>query len=736
MAHGILLFYQFADISDKQALVEDLDARCRGANLSGRLRVSGDGVNGCLSGTVTDCKTFYASLREDLANVFATTDFKLGPCEEKHLFRSLKVWQNDEVCGLFAGDDEAIESNRELSDLAPGQHVDPETWHHMLSEGNSDIVLFDVRNRYETRIGKFAAPLKAVSEKTNECESARSDAAPGEVELIDPLTRFYYETPGFLQQEENLARFRGKRVMMYCTGGVRCERASALLKKQLGPDSGSEIFQLSGGIQRYMEAYPSGGFFEGSMYVFDRRGKVSAAEAGLTNSEFEQGQQSSEANCCVRQDSDAAVTSSSSSKVIGRCSECGVAWDNYQGRWPCGGCGMPLLLCSRCQGRCSGLGAEALKAARASLRCEICDPSKLCKTTSREPTTSLRCTNESDAKSQMLISKFKHAASNVSQLSLGDTMSDDNLHEVDMVMASMLKHLDNRQFRTLLAGDASALDALRLLFKRLIANASVPACVLRASSCVVVADGLLRDASCRTSVLKALAPEQMAVDLLQCILKKRLEERSNGDGEAAPSLDSSLTSCNAAAVRVFWRLAEDADARRVLLADATAWRTLLSCVTVADDVEVVREACVAWRVIAEHSVLNCIAEDSAAFAFVCEVAEHALATLQAQTDNTCVGQQAVGQAQAELKIKLKQHEKVMASALAAARALCQANLGYAVHEPASLDALKRRVVAVAEATASLIPDDNAGAAKKNGKQSKAPAEMCRWAQKLLDELRN
>ncbi|CAK9062444.1 Rhodanese-like domain-containing protein 6 (Sulfurtransferase 6) (AtStr6), partial [Durusdinium trenchii] len=165
-------------------------------------------------------------------------------------------------------------------------------------------------NLYETRIGRF-------------CEDA-----PGVVDSVDPQTLSYEQVPGFLSKESNLSRFKGKTVMMYCTGGVRCERASSLLCSHLGETA--EVFQLEGGIHRYLEKFPSGGFFQGAMYVFDRRRAVRGYDL-LGEAQHER-------------------------QILGTCCLCGSSWEMYQGKWKCGECKMPILICLQCQGRCSHAG--------------------------------------------------------------------------------------------------------------------------------------------------------------------------------------------------------------------------------------------------------------------------------------------------------------------------------------------------------------------------------------------
>ena len=112
---------------------------------------------------------------------------------------------------------------------------------------------------------------------------------------------------------------------MYCTGGIRCERASALLKQRLGV---KQVFQLSGGIHRYIDAFGSHGLFRGKNFVFDRRLAI--------GSPAEQQQQHSDA-------------------VVGECSQCQKPWDQYSKQWLCAHCNAMVLVCGPCAGRRSQL---------------------------------------------------------------------------------------------------------------------------------------------------------------------------------------------------------------------------------------------------------------------------------------------------------------------------------------------------------------------------------------------
>jgi rhodanese-related sulfurtransferase len=161
-------------------------------------------------------------------------------------------------------------------------HLSPAEFHAALNEPN--VVVIDVRNKNEYEIGHF--------------ENA-----------VNPSTRTFAEFPRFVQN--NLSNFKDKKVLMYCTGGIRCEKASLFLKE----NGLQEVYQLNGGIHRYIEAFPGGGKFVGKNVVFDRRCQVP------TNS----------------------------ATIVGRCTICTTPYDNFQGDRVCAVCRDPVIVCEPCK---------------------------------------------------------------------------------------------------------------------------------------------------------------------------------------------------------------------------------------------------------------------------------------------------------------------------------------------------------------------------------------------------
>lgn len=537
-AHGIILFYEFVDHLDVDEVVNQLESLCEEHSLCGRIRVSEEGVNGNLSGTWHACQRFVDKVRERVQEL-SGTDFKLAACSADHVFRGLKVWKSDEVCGLFAerAQEERTTASRQLAAAQRGTHLTPAEFHGMLEAGGDDLVLFDVRNRYETRIGRFAC---------------RNETGEKSVELIDPNTRFYSEMTSYLESEENLGRFRGRRVLMYCTGGVRCERASALLKQNLHEDA--QVFQLAGGIQRYMEAFPEGGFFEGSMHVFDRRGCVSASEAAATPVD---------------------LAHAVSPKVIGRCLLCSDPWERYQGKWRCQKCSLLVLVCSTCQGR-NG-------ATRHSLTCELCDKSRGEAEVDTMPERLRTPTLLSNAAAVVVpkrLPSFSERAICIATC-YQKVVAREALEE-------LLKWLGNRQLRSEVSSSSQALQGIHMIFRAALDRTPQDEDVV--VLCATAAEHLIRDQQHRMAVFRCVKPLDMAEQLL--------EEHALG---APPSIDGATV-----ALQILWRLAEIAEARRAIAADAHNWRQrLLRTLEVhTANSAVMREGCNAIRAVAEHADLR------------------------------------------------------------------------------------------------------------------------------------
>ncbi len=202
---------------------------CSKLNLKGRILISTEGINGTLGGMPEEIESFKkAFLTHPL---FKDTDIKESPGSAND-FPRLMVKVKKEIVGMGIAPEA-------LTVQETGVHLTPEETHALIAS-NKDLIILDTRNNYESRIGKFTGAL------------------------IPPLKTFR-DFPQYI--EDNLETFKDKEVLMYCTGGVRCERATALLNVK---KVAKKVYQINGGICRYVEKYPAG-FFRGKNYVFDDR---------------------------------------------------------------------------------------------------------------------------------------------------------------------------------------------------------------------------------------------------------------------------------------------------------------------------------------------------------------------------------------------------------------------------------------------------------------------------------
>jgi len=333
---SLLLFYQYAQPLWPQEKVDRLLKLLvyigQERQLGGRIRVAREGVNAtvsCFGGAAI------RHLAEDLkvfdGEVFSETDFKfiddLAP--DRH-FKDLKVYPVQEIVYYGITDSEAPL-------YKGGVHLDPVKYHEKLKEDNT--VVIDVRNHYEAAIGRFDG--QALSEEKKGAE------------YIDPKMRRSTDFPSWLASEETQKKLEGKQVLMYCTGGVRCERASAYLKSKIG-DKVDGVYQLKGGIEKYFKEFPDGGFWRGKNYVFDKREAV-----GVQNPDGDGG--------VVRKLSK-AEKKSVSENMSTKCCCCGSPWDRYIGKKRCFSCGVPVLMCNKCM----SLRPDKNPEMKLKVRCPLC----------------------------------------------------------------------------------------------------------------------------------------------------------------------------------------------------------------------------------------------------------------------------------------------------------------------------------------------------------------------------
>ncbi|MFB9068268.1 rhodanese-related sulfurtransferase [Pseudofulvimonas gallinarii] len=220
-------FYRFATLPDYAEKRAPLLALCEARHVSGTILLAAEGVNGTIAGTPDDVRAVLDFLRADPR--LAALEHKESPAARAP-FHRMKVRLKREIVTLgVPGLDPATQA---------GQYVDPADWNALIDD--PDVVLVDTRNDYEVAIGSFP-------------------------DAVNPATRSFSELPEWLERHPEL---RGKKVAMFCTGGIRCEKSTALLRSR-GFD---EVYHLKGGILKYLETVSAQeNRWQGECFVFDER---------------------------------------------------------------------------------------------------------------------------------------------------------------------------------------------------------------------------------------------------------------------------------------------------------------------------------------------------------------------------------------------------------------------------------------------------------------------------------
>lgn len=273
----VLLYYKFAPLNDPEALRLWQVALCEKLDLKGRILLAPHGINGTVGGDMKDLKAYVKATKAYPA--FKDMVFKWSDGSRDD-FPRLSVKVRPEI--VTFGVPDAIKVD-EKGIVGGGKHLKPEQVHKLVEE-RGDVVFFDGRNAYEAAVGKFK-------------------------DAVVPEVRHSRDFPSELKDPKYEA-IKGKPVVTYCTGGIRCEVLSMLMKKE----GFQEVYQIDGGIVKYGEKFGDDGLWEGSLYVFDDR---------------------------------MGTTFSSKAAEIGICSHCGGKTSNYEN---CADktCNDLVLICEAC----------------------------------------------------------------------------------------------------------------------------------------------------------------------------------------------------------------------------------------------------------------------------------------------------------------------------------------------------------------------------------------------------
>jgi UPF0176 protein len=236
MAFVVATFYKFVSLPDYAARQHPLLALCQAQGLKGTILLAAEGINGTIAGTPGAIATVLDELRQDPR--LADLEAKLSTTDALP-FDRLKVRLKSEIVTLGLP---AIKPSEQV-----GTYVEPQDWNALIAD--PEVLVVDTRNHYEVSIGTFAGAL-------------------------DPKTQSFREFPDYVQQHLDPAQHR--KIAMFCTGGIRCEKASSLLVAQ----GFAEVYHLKGGILKYLETVPAAeSLWQGECFVFDQR---VAMQQGLT----------------------------------------------------------------------------------------------------------------------------------------------------------------------------------------------------------------------------------------------------------------------------------------------------------------------------------------------------------------------------------------------------------------------------------------------------------------------
>lgn len=238
----VAALYKFVRLQDHQALRQPLLDTMLNHDVKGTLLLAKEGINGTICGTRQGIDAVKAFLGAQ--QVFAGMSYKESFADEQAFYRT-KVKLKKEIVTMGVED---IDPRKVV-----GTYVRPQDWNAVISD--PEVLLVDTRNDYEVAVGTFRGAQ-------------------------DPQTTTFREFPEYVKQ--HLDPSKHKKVAMFCTGGIRCEKSTAFLKEQ-GFD---EVYHLEGGILKYLEEVPEeDSLWQGECFVFDQRVTV---RHGLVQGSFDQ----------------------------------------------------------------------------------------------------------------------------------------------------------------------------------------------------------------------------------------------------------------------------------------------------------------------------------------------------------------------------------------------------------------------------------------------------------------
>jgi UPF0176 protein len=231
----VILYYKFVPVPDPAMTVRWQKELCQRLGLTGRVIISPHGINGTLGGNLKSLRQYKSEMNKSV--VFKGIQYKWSQGEGSE-FPRLSIKVRPEVVSFRKAEEIEVD---EKGVKGGGKHLKPEQVHKLVEERGDEVVFFDGRNAFEAEVGRFKG---AVVPGTNTTRDFVAELESGKYEEM-----------------------KDKPVVTYCTGGIRCEVLSVLMKNR----GFKEVYQIDGGIVKYGEKYGDEGLWEGSLHIFDDR---------------------------------------------------------------------------------------------------------------------------------------------------------------------------------------------------------------------------------------------------------------------------------------------------------------------------------------------------------------------------------------------------------------------------------------------------------------------------------
>jgi len=231
----VLLYYRFTPIADPQAMMLWQKTLCESLGIKGRILVSPHGINGTVGGDISALKKYVKQTKKYPG--FRGIDFKWSEGTGNE-FPRLSVKAKKELVSFGNPDEIKVDEN---GVVGGGVHLKPFQVDQLVAERGDDVIFFDGRNAFEAKIGKF--------------KNAIVPDVTSSQQFVEEIESGKYD------------HLKDKPIVTYCTGGIRCEILSVVMKNR----GFNEVYQIDGGIVRYGNKFGNDGLWEGSLYTFDNR---------------------------------------------------------------------------------------------------------------------------------------------------------------------------------------------------------------------------------------------------------------------------------------------------------------------------------------------------------------------------------------------------------------------------------------------------------------------------------